>query len=140
MREKINNQKGFLLIEAFVAVFILAIGIVAAVGMFNVSSHSARSNADQIVAINLAKGQSDFLQGGHPDYIEPVTKSNTVWLDPKLKASSGKVTINNRPFTIKTTITKKVNSELAKAEVTVSWLDSRNQNKETTFVSWFFPR
>jgi type IV pilus assembly protein PilV len=82
-----RNQAGFSMVEVLVAIVILSIGVLGAVGLQASALQANKEVRYQVVAVTLAKELTEKLRGNHAIAIKPAAADNPYISDTTLSAA-----------------------------------------------------
>lgn len=92
-------QRGFSLVEVLVAIVILGIGVLGAVGMQAAAMQSNKEVRYQALAGSLARELAEKMRGNHAVAIQTTTAANPYLLNTTLTASTGLAAPNPNCYT-----------------------------------------
>ncbi len=118
-----KNSRGFSLIEVLVAASILAVILLAVVGLFSTAYSNVGDGGRRTKAVALAKQKMEELRDG---IFPPSTAGSPETVD----------TIYTRSWTVAVT---GPSTQVARIDVTVAWPDAGQGTKQLTFTSMVAP-
>ena len=93
------HQTGFSLIEVLVAIIILSIGMLGAVGMQSAALQSNKEARNQAAAVTFARELGERMRGNHTTAIQTSASNNPYLFDTTLTDSSSVATFSVNCFT-----------------------------------------
>lgn len=117
---KIKNKKGFTIIEAMVAVFVLTLGIVAILTLFPLSLQTRKFSEMKTVASQLAQAKmEEIIANSYNDISVGTTTESQV--NSPFESYSRQLVVNYVDSALENSVS---NTGLKKIEVVVSWSSS----------------
>ena len=92
-------QDGFSLIEVLVAIIILSIGMLGAVGMQSAALRSNKESRNQAAAVTFARELGEKMRGNHTVAIQTTSANNPYLFDTTLTGTSSVATFSVNCFT-----------------------------------------
>ena len=92
-------QDGFSLIEVLVAIIILSIGMLGAVGMQSAALRSNKESRNQASAVTFARDLGEKMRGNHTVAIQTTSANNPYLFDTTLTGTSSVATFSVNCFT-----------------------------------------
>lgn len=119
----LQRQNGFLMIEVVLAVLIISVALVAALGMFITSTHANADAADYMVATTLAQKQLELLKikdaQNYWSKLELTAPTKIAWQDTSVAYPP---VLNGVNYQVDTTASfSPENQNLVQVTVTVTW-------------------
>ena len=102
------DQTGFSLIEVLVAIIILSLGMLGAVGMQSAAMQSNKEARNQAAAITFARELGERMRGNHTVAIKTAAADNPFLFDSTLTGTSSVATFSVNCFTTNCSILKDV--------------------------------
>lgn len=96
---KKQAQDGFSLIEVLVAIIILSIGMLGAVGMQSAALRSNKETRNQAAAVTFARDLGEKMRGNHTVAIQTTSANNPYLFDTTLTGTSSVATFSVNCFT-----------------------------------------
>lgn len=93
------SQEGFSLIEVLVAIVILSIGMLGAVGMQSAAMQSNKEARNQAAAVTFARELGERMRGNHTVAIQTTAANNPYLFDTTLTGTSSIATFSVNCFT-----------------------------------------
>ena len=94
-----STQVGFSLIEVLVAIIILSVGMLGAVGMQSAALRSNKESKNLAAAVMFARELGERMRGNHSVAIKTVASDNPYLFDTTLTGTSSVATFNVNCFT-----------------------------------------
>ena len=94
-----QNQYGFSLIEVLVAIIILSVGMLGAVGMQSAALQSNKESKNQAAAVTFARELGERMRGNHNVAIKTAPSDNPYLFDTSLTGTSSVATFSVNCFT-----------------------------------------
>ena len=94
-----NHQSGFSLVEVLVAIVVLSLGMLGAVGMQTTAMQSNREARSQAVATTFARELAEKMRGNHAVAVEPSAAKNPYLFDATLTSPSSVASFSVNCFT-----------------------------------------
>ena len=94
-----QDQYGFSLIEVLVAIIVLSIGMLGAVGMQSAALQSNKESKNQAAAVTFARELGERMRGNHSVAIKTVASDNPYLFDTSLTGTSSVATFSVNCFT-----------------------------------------
>ena len=95
-----RGQLGFSLIEVLVAIIVLSVGMLGAVGMQSAALKSNKESKNQAAAVTFARELGERMRGNHSVGIKTVTADNPYLFDTTLTGTSSVATFSVNCFTV----------------------------------------
>ena len=92
-------QDGFSLIEVLVAIIILSVGMLGAVGMQSAALRSNKESRNQAAAVTFARDLGEKMRGNHTVAIQTTSANNPYLFDTTLTGTSSVATFSVNCFT-----------------------------------------
>lgn len=92
-------QSGFSLIEVLVAIIVLSVGLLGAVGMQSAALQSNKESKNQAAAVTFARELGERMRGNHGVAIKKVASDNPYLFDTTLTGTSSVATFSVNCFT-----------------------------------------
>ena len=89
---RLASQLGFSLIEVLVAIIVLSIGMLGAVGMQSAALQSNKESKNQSAAVTFARELGERMRGNHRIAIQTATADNPYLFDTTLSGTSSVAT------------------------------------------------
>lgn len=134
----LKNKKGFIMVEATIAVIVISLVMVAIAAMFVQSQKANKNSAEYVFATNLAQTQLELLKVQPVSFWANISLPSAInWQDNVRQAGNGGVpnviiTDKNIDYTVTTTAQVCTeNANLVQVIVNVSWVSqggARNVN------------
>lgn len=105
---KKSTQSGFSLIEVLVAIIILSIGLLGAVGMQSAALRSNKESRNQAAAVTFAHDLGEKMRGNHTVAIRTASADNPYLFDTTLTGTSSVATFSVNCFTTECRVLKDV--------------------------------
>lgn len=134
---RLKLQDGFLLVEAIVAITVIAVALVVIAGLFIQSTQVTSNTAHYTVAANLAQKQLELLKNRPASYwsgLDLTNPINIAWQDDNINPS-----VMQPAYTINTTATQCTETSainLVTVNVRVTWTE-QGRNSIVTFTTFF---
>jgi len=125
----LKSNKGFILAEVLLAIFIMSVALTAIAGMFTHVIQVDLMAKDYTVATNLAQRQLELLKTHPPEYWADLTL-------PAVIAWSDQGQPPNSRYTVLTNAVATNRDNLAQVTVTVSW-EGRGVERTIQFVTLY---
>ena len=93
------TQFGFSLIEVLVAIIVLSVGMLGAVGMQSAALQSNKESKNQAAAVTFARELGERMRGNHSVAIKTVASDNPYLFDTTLTGTSSVAAFNVNCFT-----------------------------------------
>ena len=94
-----QNQYGFSLIEVLVAIIILSVGMLGAVGMQSAALQSNKESKNQAAAVTFARELGERMRGNHGVAIKTVASDNPYLFDTTFTGTSSVAAFSVNCFT-----------------------------------------
>ena len=94
-----STQVGFSLIEVLVAIIVLSVGMLGAVGMQSAALRSNKESKNLAAAVMFARELGERMRGNHSVAIKTVASDNPYLFDTTLTGTSSVATFNVNCFT-----------------------------------------
>ena len=103
-----HDQSGFSLIEVLVAIIVLSVGMLGAVGMQSAALRSNKEAKNQSAAVTFARELGERMRGNHTVAIKTASADNPFLFDTTLSSTSSVATFTVNCFTTGCPIPKDV--------------------------------
>lgn len=103
-----HDQSGFSLIEVLVAIIVLSVGMLGAVGMQSAALRSNKEAKNQSAAVTFARELGERMRGNHTVAIKTASADNPFLFDTTLTSTSSVATFTVNCFTTGCPIPKDV--------------------------------
>ena len=94
-----QNQYGFSLIEVLVAIIILSVGMLGAVGMQSAALQSNKESKNQAAAVTFARELGERMRGNHSVAVKQAASDNPYIFDTNLTGTASVATFTVNCFT-----------------------------------------
>ena len=94
-----SAQTGFSLIEVLVAIIVLSVGMLGAVGMQSAALQANKESKNQAAAVTFARELGERMRGNHSVAIKTVASDNPYLFDTTLSGTSSVATFSVNCFT-----------------------------------------
>lgn len=142
MAKILGRQTGFLMIEVVIAILIITVALVAAVGMFINSTHANANAAEYTAAASLAQKQLEMLKTKDPvnywSKLDLSSPSEIAWQD---STQATPLKVNNVSYNVGTMASScPESSNLVQVTITVTWNNSTPSPSSSVQVTTFYPK
>ena len=94
-----DRHAGFSLVEVLVAIIILSVGMLGAVGMQSAAMQSNKEARNQATAVTLARELGERMRGNHTIAIQSLASNNPYLFDTTLSSAGSVTSFNANCFT-----------------------------------------